>query len=74
MELGSRPVPRKYIITSKQVTGAPQYTLRIKEWKDVSVASDAFDFKPPADAKRVEISALRDIDDVPAGQAVGAKK
>jgi len=31
VEIGPRPIPRKYVITSKHVTGAPQYTLRIKE-------------------------------------------
>jgi hypothetical protein len=31
IELGARPIPRKYVITNKAVAGAPQYTLRIKE-------------------------------------------
>jgi Predicted periplasmic protein (DUF2092) len=68
VEVGARPVPRKYIITSKTITGAPQYTLRIKEWRaDVPVAGDAFVFKPPADAKKVEVAALREIDEIPPG-------
>ena len=33
IEPGARPIPRKYVITSKAVATAPQYTLRIKEWK-----------------------------------------
>ena len=33
IEAGARPIPRKYVITNKGVTGAPQYTLRIKEWR-----------------------------------------
>ncbi|HEX7563228.1 MAG TPA: DUF2092 domain-containing protein, partial [Bradyrhizobium sp.] len=33
VEIGDHPIPRKYVITSKGVGGAPQYTLRIKEWK-----------------------------------------
>jgi hypothetical protein len=75
VEIGARPIPRKYVITSKHVAGAPQYTLRIKEWKtDVPVAADAFAFKPPADAKRVELVALTDIDEIPAGQVTGGKK
>jgi hypothetical protein len=75
IEVGSRPIPRKYVITSKAVTGAPQYTLRIKDWKtDVQVAADAFAFKPPADAKKVDFAALSDIDEVPAGVATGGKK
>jgi hypothetical protein len=75
VETGARPIPRKYVITSKHVTGAPQYTLRVKEWKtDVTLAPDAFVFKPPADAKRVEFVALTDTDEIPAGQVMGAKK
>src|SRR6267142_4542433 len=47
IESGARPVPRKYVITSKTVAGAPQYTLRIKDWKtDVVADADAFVFKP----------------------------
>jgi hypothetical protein len=75
VEVGSPPIPRKYVITSKAVTGAPQYTLRIKDWKtDVQVPADAFAFKPPADAKKVDFAALSDIDEVPAGVAPGGKK
>jgi hypothetical protein len=75
VEIGARPVPRKLVITSKHVAGAPQYTLRIKEWKtDASVAPDAFVFKPPSNAKKVEFVALADIDEIPAGQVMGAKK
>jgi hypothetical protein len=75
VETGARPVPRKYVITSKHIAGAPQYTLRIKEWKnDAAIPADAFAFKPPADAKKVELSAMAGIDEVPAGQVTGAKK
>jgi hypothetical protein len=75
VEVGSRPIPLKYVITSKAVTGAPQYTLRIKDWKtDVQVPAEAFAFKPPADAKKVEIGALAGIDEVPPGVAPGGKK
>src|SRR5215475_13694356 len=33
IESGAKPVPRKYVITSKALAGAPQYTLRIRDWK-----------------------------------------
>ena len=33
IESGAKPIPRKYVITSKGIGEAPQYTLRIKEWK-----------------------------------------
>jgi hypothetical protein len=75
IEIGPRPVPRKYVITSKGMTGAPQYTVRIKDWKtDAPAAADAFAFKPPAGAKKVELSALGEIDEIPPGVVKGAKK
>jgi hypothetical protein len=75
VEVGSRPIPRKYVITSKAVTGAPQYTLRIKEWKtDMPVAADVFSFKPPAGAQKVELSALANLDEIPQGVVQGEKK
>ena len=75
VEVGSRPIPRKYVITSKDVTGAPQYTLRVKEWKtDLPVAADAFSFKPPAGAQKVELSALANLDEIPQGMVTGGKK
>jgi hypothetical protein len=75
IEVGNRPIPRKYVITSKAVTGAPQYTLRIKDWKtDVPIAADTFAFKPPANSQKVEISALADFDEVPQGVTQGGKK
>ena len=68
VEVGERPVPRKYVITSKATGAAPQYTLRLREWTTgVSPAPDAFTFKPPAGASGVAISVLRDIDEIPAG-------
>jgi hypothetical protein len=41
IEVGARPIPRKYVMTSKVVSGGPQYTLRITDWKvDGTVAED----------------------------------
>jgi hypothetical protein len=75
VEIGPRPIPRKYVITSKGTTGAPQYTVRIKDFKTDALAADAFTFKPPAGAKKVELSALNDIDEIPRGVAKkGVKK
>lgn len=75
IEVGPRPLPHKYVITSKTVTGAPQYTLRISDWKtDAQNAADAFAFKAPANAKKVDAKELKDIDEVPAGVAGGARK
>jgi hypothetical protein len=75
VETGPRPIPRKYVITSKAVTGGPQYTLLIKDWRtDVQVGAETFVFKPPADAKEIEFKALAELDEVPPGKASGEKK
>ena len=74
IEPGAKPIPRKYVITSKGIGEAPQYTLRIKEWK-TDVAADAFAFKADAAAKKIAIGELGDIDEVPQGiSKAGAKK
>ena len=40
---GSRPYPCRYVITSPQVEGSPQYTIDVRAWKTgAEVASDLF--------------------------------
>ena len=74
IETGTRPIPRKYVITSKAVAGSPQYTLRIKDWK-TDVPSDAFAFKAAEGARKVPLAELADTDEVPQGVVTaGAKK
>ena len=74
IQTGAQPIPRKYVITSKGVGEAPQYTLRIKDWK-TEVAADAFAFKADPSAKKIAINELGDIDEVPHGTTrTGASK
>jgi hypothetical protein len=74
IEAGARPIPRKYVITNKAVAAAPQYTLRIKEWR-TEVPADAFAFTPAQGAKKVALGDLVDIDEVPQGTiTTGGKK
>jgi hypothetical protein len=75
VEIGDRPVPRKYVITSKAVGAAPQYTLRLRDWKTgVNPAPDAFAFKSPEGSSGVAITLLKDIDEIPAGVVPGGAK
>jgi hypothetical protein len=55
VQKGEQPLPLKYVITTKWVTGAPQYELRLSNW-NASAAIDpkVFAFAPPADAKKLE--------------------
>ncbi|WEX88911.1 DUF2092 domain-containing protein [Sinorhizobium garamanticum] len=51
---GSKPLPIKYVITTKWMTGAPQYTLRLSNWNSDGIEAAQFEFAPPADANKVE--------------------
>jgi hypothetical protein len=77
IETGDKPVPRKYVITSKTIAGAPQYTLRIRDWKtDAFADPDTFVFKPPAGAEKVDLEsvAMAEFDELPPGTPAGGKK
>jgi len=66
VEVGDRPVPRKLVITSKTLSGGPQYTLRIKDWKTgVEPAPDAFLFVPPTGAEKLSPGDLIHLDELP---------
>ena len=72
VETGSKPVPRKYVITSKTVTGAPQYTLRLGPWSDAAVDPGAYTMSDTG-VKMVGPGELNHIDEVPPGSVVEMK-
>ena len=55
IEEGPRPLPRKYVITSKRLDGAPEFTVELKDW-DISplLTSAMFEFDPPPGVNRIE--------------------
>lgn len=59
IEDGDKPLPKKFIITTKWMTGAPQFTLSVKKW-DLSpkFSEGAFTFVPPKDAQRIDFVRL----------------
>jgi hypothetical protein len=76
IETGPRPVPRKYVITSKTLAGAPQYTLRIKDWNTDAIAdANAFVFKAPDNTIKVGLApeVMMQFDELPPGVAPGEK-
>lgn len=75
VETGDRPIPRKMVITSKTVNSAPQYTVRIKDWKTgIEPAPDAFAFSPPDSAKKLDPHALMELDELPPGAVTGGNQ
>ena len=72
---GARPYPCRYVITSKKVTGWPQYTLDTWAWKTgTEVASDSFKLAIPAGAKKLTPEQVPELNDIPSHFTVkGAK-
>ena len=54
---GDKPLPRKYVIISKWITGAPEYTLTITKFDNSTpIPDDRFKFTPPEGASRIEFA------------------
>ena len=54
IEDGKYPVPRRYIITSKWLTGAPEYIIDILKFDpDEEIPDSTFIFSPPKGAERI---------------------
>lgn len=56
---GDRPLPLRYVIISKSVAGAPQYTLQLRNWHLAPPADPGrFVFTPPAGARQLDPSSV----------------
>jgi hypothetical protein len=56
---GNRPLPRKFVLTSKKVTGEPQFTVLVKSWDLAPKLTEReFTFVPPKGAKKIEFLQL----------------
>lgn len=52
---GDAPLPMKYVITSKWVTGAPQFAVRFRDWNsNPKIDADAFAFTAAEGAKKID--------------------
>ena len=61
VQTGESPLPMKYVITSTWDAFAPQYEIRFHDWNlKPKIARDQFDFKPPKDATKVDLSTFGD--------------
>jgi len=56
------PLPMKYVITTKWMTGAPQYTVRFRDWDTApKIEAGQFDFKVPQGAKKLDAINFDDV-------------
>ncbi|NNU66277.1 DUF2092 domain-containing protein [Rhizobium indicum] len=72
---GEHPYPCRYVITASQVDQGPQYSIQISDWKTgTDVVANDFGFKNTTNAKKVDLTKLADIDEIPDHFAMGGTK
>jgi hypothetical protein len=55
IEAGDKPVPRRYVITTLDVAGAPQFEIQVSHWTTTpDVSPKQFEFAPPPGATKIE--------------------
>ncbi len=67
IQVAPRPIPRRYVVTSRTIASAPQYSLHIKDWRTgASAHAGNAAFKTPDDTK-VDVVAFLGLRDFLAG-------
>jgi hypothetical protein len=65
VKVGDEPLPTKYVITSKWVTGAPQYEVRLRQWNtNPTINADQFKFSVPKGARKLESIPVNEMGEV----------
>lgn len=55
IEDGPRPLPHRYVISTKDQSARPEFTVSLTRWEpNVPVDASAFDFTPPPGAQRIK--------------------
>jgi hypothetical protein len=68
VQTGDKPLPMKYIITTKWLSGAPQFSVRLGDWNtQPAIPPGRFDFKPPPGAQRLESLKVNEMGEVELG-------
>jgi hypothetical protein len=72
---GKRPYPCRFVITSKLISGGPQYAIQIRDWKTGGkVAPTDFRFKNSTKADKVELKDLKGTAGLPDHFVIGDAK
>jgi hypothetical protein len=65
VQTGDKPLPMKYIITTKWMTGAPQFSVRLQDWDtQPKIPAGQFAFTPPAGTRRLESIRVNELGEV----------
>jgi hypothetical protein len=66
---GPEPVPLRYVVTSEDLPGHPEFTLQLRNWQpNATVPPDSFAFKPPPGAKRIAFAPPQKGETQPRGE------
>jgi hypothetical protein len=69
---GDHPYPCRYVITSKQVDQAPQYSIQIRDWKSgTEVAAGEYRFTNATNAKKIDLKELTELKELPKHFVIG---
>jgi hypothetical protein len=62
VKAGDEPLPMKYVITSKWLTGAPQYEIRYRDWnRKPRIKGDQFTFTVPKGTVRLDAMPVNEM-------------
>jgi hypothetical protein len=69
VKVGDEPLPMKYVITTKWITGAPQFSVQLGDWNlQPAIPAGRFTFRPAPDAVRVEALPVDETGEVAAAR------
>ena len=73
---GDKPYPCRFSVTSRKISGNPQYTVQIRNWKSPGGATSGdFAFNNTSGATKIELKDLQEkLSDLPANFRIGADK
>ena len=55
IQSGDKPLPKRYVITSRWITGAPQFSLNMTWDTEPEFSNDIFNFIVPEKAQKIEL-------------------
>jgi hypothetical protein len=67
VKVGREPLPMKYVITSRWVTAAPQYTVHFYDWNTkAKINPGQFEFSAPKGARKIDAISFNEIGEMKA--------
>lgn len=65
VDAGEKPLPMKYVITTKWITGAPQYSVQLRNWNtQPKMSAEQFRFSPPKGALKIDTLPVDDAGEI----------